>query len=159
LRLLCGGAQLYAVTDGDDVVELDDRRGRRRVLAHEPNVWSLFSDGAALFVARKDEVVQLLPTRRRYPLAGRPAAAAATAHKLYVATREGPLWEIDRQSAAARDLGLGGWWGTLALAATAGRLYAVTQSGKLWEIDPGARTKTVWQMSGWEGALALAVRR
>jgi len=88
-----------------------------------------------------------------------PRALAADGTIVYAATREGPLWSYDFASGQQRDLGMGGWWGTLALAADGGNLFAVTQAGKLWHIDAARSVKTIIAMSGWEAALALAVSR
>jgi len=80
-----------------------------------------------------------------------------------VATKAGPLLELDRKSGATRDLGLGDWWGTVALAWSDGALYAVTVAGKLWRIDParpdGTAAKTIVAMDGFQGAIDLAVVR
>jgi len=76
-----------------------------------------------------------------------------------VATKAGPLLELDRASGAVRDLGLGDWWGTVALAWSDGALYAVTVAGKLWRIDPARNEKTIVAMDGWQGAIDLAVLR
>jgi hypothetical protein len=141
------------------LVEIDRRSGRRRVLAPAvPHARLLAADGAAIFIEREGAIEEAT-TPRRWKVTGRAIALTAADGKLYVATKEGPLWEIDRASGAARDLGLGGWWGTIALAAGGGKLYAVTQAGKLWEVDPAAHTKTILTMSGWESALSLALVR
>ncbi len=86
-------------------------------------------------------------------------ALAADGAIVYAATREGPLWRFDFERGVERDLGMGGWWGTLALAVDGSGLYAVTQAGKLWHLDPEKSVKTIIAMSGWEAALALAVSR
>ena len=96
---------------------------------------------------------------RRWKVAGRPIALAAADGRLYVATKEGPLWQIDRKSGQQTDLQLGDWWGTLALAAGGGQLWAVTVAGKLWHIDPARRQKTIVAMDGWQGAIDLSVLR
>ena len=81
------------------------------------------------------------------------------AGKLWIATKDGPLLEIDRATSAQRDLGLGNWFGTLGLAYAEGALFAVTVAGKLWRIDPQRREKTIVSMDGWQGAIDLAVLR
>jgi hypothetical protein len=124
-----------------------------------PAARHLAADGADLFVSTDGFIVQP-NTGRRWPVPGHVIALAAAAGKLYAATKEGPLFELDRKSGQLRPLGLGDWWGTLALAATPeAQLYAVTVSGKLWHIDPVARTKTIVSMDGWQSALDLAVLR
>jgi hypothetical protein len=153
-----GGDQLLAVTAGGDAVTIDRRSGKRTARGARLGHF-IASDRGALFAVRDQQIVELAPTVAAWPVPGRPIALAAADGKLYVATHEGPLYEIDRGSGARRDLGLGGWWGTLALAAGGGKLYAVTVAGKLWEIDPRAGTKTILAMSGWESALSLSLLR
>ena len=122
---------------------------------------SLARADAALYILMRDGHLARVQGERTEPVhvPGTVRAFAVDGAKLYAATREGPLWELDLVTKKTRDLGLGGWWSTLALAAAGGKLYAATQAGKLWEIDPAAGTKKIVQMSGWEGALSLAIAR
>jgi hypothetical protein len=137
------GGRVAVLADGR-AEELDGTRWTRLNAGRETTIF---------LTAPKPEWRKLVPgTIRAF-------AVTADGDTLYAATREGPLWEVKLATGARRDLGLGGWWGTLALAAAPGKLYAVTQAGKLWEIDPTAGTKQIVQMSGWEGALALAAAR
>jgi hypothetical protein len=155
VRALAGcGSHLYAAVDGE-VVEITLPSGRRRSLARLTNPGPLACDGDAVLVAHDQAVEQL--GGPRWPAPGRALALAAGGGRVFVATREGPLWQIDRASARRRDLGLGGWWGTRALATDGTRVYAATQAGKLWEIDVARLQKTIVSMSGWEAALALAI--
>ena len=67
--------------------------------------------------------------------------------------------QIDRKTGAEVQLGMGDWWGTLALAFDDEKLYAVTVAGKLWQIDPQRRDKTIVAMDGLQGAIDLSVLR
>jgi hypothetical protein len=159
IRALAGGTKLFAWDKKSFITEVDVKRGRQRTIAQVPNVVALAADGDAVFVAH-DRVIEEPLAKRSFSLPGRPLALAACRDRLYVATREGPLWEIVRGDGARRDLGLGGWWGTLALTCDGSRLYAVTQAGKVWAVDPGPpAVKTIVAMSGWEAALSLVIRR
>lgn len=154
---LAGGELLWGRTD-TGVVQIDVRSGKRAVVVALARVHRLAADGAALF-AEADGVVVEAGSDRRWKLTGRPIALAAGDGKLWAATKEGALWEIDRTSGAQRDLALGDWWGTLALAYADHALYAVTVAGKLWKIDPQRREKTIVSMDGWQGAIDLSVLR
>ncbi|MDB4967156.1 MAG: hypothetical protein JWN44_2845 [Myxococcales bacterium] len=157
LRALAGGALVWGATDAA-VVSIDPKSGARATLATVPRLHRITAAGAALF-AEADGVILEVGMPRRWKVNGRPVALAAGAGKLWVATKEGPLWEIDCTSGGQRDLKLGDWWGTLALAYGDGGLYAVTVAGKLWRIDPQGRTKTIVAMDGWQGAIDLSVLR
>jgi hypothetical protein len=154
---LTGGELLWGRTD-KGVVQIDAATGKRAAVVELPRVHRLAADGSALF-AEADGVVVEVGTDRRWKLAGRPIALAAGDGKLWAATKEGPLWEVDRTAGTQRDLALGDWWGTLALAYTDHALYAVTVAGKLWKIDPQRREKTIVSMDGWQGAIDLSVLR
>jgi hypothetical protein len=156
--LAAGGATLWGRTRGA-LVQIDARSGRRANVLELADIHLVAADGAAAFAEAHGVIVEV-GTDRRWKVAGRPIALAAGAGKLWIATKEGPLWEIDRQSGAQRDLALGDWWGTVALAhGGGGQLYAVTVAGKLWHIDPASRQKTIVAMDGWQGAIDLAVLR
>ena len=157
VRALAGGATLWARTDGA-VVQIDPKSGKRATLLELARVHRLAADGASVF-AEADGVVVEVGVDRRWKAAGHPIALAAGDGKLWLATKEGPLWEIDRTSGQQRDLQLGDWWGTLALAYADHALYAVTVAGKLWRIDPARREKTIVAMDGWQGAIDLSVLR
>ena len=157
LRALAGGAALWGLSD-NAVVQIDLRRGTRATLLSLPRLHRLAADGASVF-AEADGTVVEVGSDRRWRIAGRPIALAAGNGRLYVATKEGPLWQIDRQSGQQLDLQLGDWWGTLALAVADGQLWAVTVAGKLWRIDPARRQKTIVAMDGWQGAIDLSVLR
>ncbi len=154
---LAGGTSLWART-GASVVQIDAATGKRAVVLELPRLHRLAADGAAVF-AEADGVVVEVGSDRRWKIAGRPIALAAGDGKLWVATKEGPLWEVDRTFGTQRDLALGDWWGTLALAYGDHALYAVTVAGKLWRIDPQRREKTIVAMDGWQGAIDLSVLR
>lgn len=157
VRAITGGASLWARTDGA-VVQIDVKSGKRAVLLELPRLHRLATDGAALF-AEADGTVVTVGGDRRWKVDGHPIALAAGDGKLWAATKEGGLWEIDRASGAQRDLELGQWWGTLGLAYADHALYAVTVAGKLWRIDPRKREKTIVAMDGWQGAIDLSVLR
>ena len=141
-RVACG-ENLFAAT-ANEVKQLSPVK---RSLGKLPAVGRLACDGATAIVEHHDLVVEL-PSKREHKVPGHPVALAAGDGKIYVATREGALYEISRETGARRDLGLGGWWGTLALAFAHGKLYAVTQAGKIWEIDPRTPAKTIVSMGG-----------
>ena len=142
------GAQAIAATPDGVAVRTGDR-----VRVFDGKSWRTLArgEGRDLFPASPPPSVQ-----SKVP--GTIRASVIDGGKLYAATREGPLWEVDVASGARRNLGLGGWWGTIALGAAGGKLYAVTITGKVWEIDPAAGTKTIVQMAGWENAIAIAAR-
>ena len=153
VSLAACGAREYGIS-GDSVWSLT--AGRRVELAKIRHAWFVVCDGDAVLVLH-DRVVEQVGAGRSWSFVGRPLALAASAGQLFVATTEGPLWQIDRQSGRRRDLGLGGWWGTLALAAEGTHLYAATQSGKIWSIDFAAVQKEALQMGGWEATLAMTI--
>ncbi len=160
VKALAGGRALWALV-GDGAVRIDVSSGQRERVVTLPRAHRLAVDraGDALFV-EADGVIVEAGTSRSWRVPGRPIALAAAAGKLWIATKEGPLFEIDRATASQRDLGLGNWFGTLGLAATAdGQLFAVTVAGKLWRIDPQRREKTIVSMDGWQGAIDIAVLR
>jgi len=156
-RALAGGAALWS-RSAAGVSRVDLRTGKRTLALVEPRAHLLAADGDDAFCERDGEIVQV-GTARAWKVAGRPIAMAAGGGKLYVATKAGPLVEVDRATGAQRDLGLGEWWGTLGLAFHDGALYAVTIAGKLWRIDPARREKTIVAMDGWQGAIDLSVLR
>src|SRR5439155_5762336 len=121
------------------------KSGARTPVATFPRLHGLAADGAGVF-AEVDGEIREPGTQNVWKITGRAIAVAAGDGKLWVATRAGPLWEIDRKSGAQRDLQLGDWWGTLGLAWSDGALYAVTVAGKLWRIDPARRQKTIVAM-------------
>lgn len=157
LRALAGGATLWARSDGA-VVQIDAKSGKRATLLELARVHRLAADGASVF-AEADGVVLEVGSDRRWKVPGRPIALAAGDGKLWLATKEGPLWEIDRHSGRERQLALGDWWGTIALAFGGHALYAVTVAGKLWRIDPVQAQKTIVAMDGWQRAIDLSVLR
>ena len=157
VRALAGGAALWGLTDAG-VVTIDLASGKQVLALVAPHAHLIAADGSDAF-AEVDGRIGKIGAELRCKVAGRPIALAAGDGKLFVATREGPLWEVDRDSCRARDLGLGGWWGTLALAWADDGLYAVTVAGKLWRIDPARRQKTIVAMDGWQGAIDLSVLR
>ncbi|MGZ3408412.1 MAG: hypothetical protein ACXVAN_18305, partial [Polyangia bacterium] len=158
VRALAGGAGLWGLTAAG-VVRIDLVSGAQVLALVAPHAHLVAADGPEVF-AEVDGHVGKVGTELRCPVAGRPIALAAGDGTLFVATKEGPLWAIDRASCRARDLGLGDWWGTLALAwGDDHALYAVTVSGKLWRIDPARRQKTIVAMDGWQGAIDLSVLR
>jgi hypothetical protein len=160
LELAACGERVYLAAPAR-VDELELRTGKRR-LVRDGARFHLLCGGEQLLLERGGEIEPASGGAhgRAWRVPGRhPRALAAHGDKIYAATREGPLWELAPLGAAPRDLGMGGWWGTLALAADGSGLYAVTQAGKLWHIDPEHSVKTIIAMSGWEAALALAVSR
>jgi len=154
-------ARLYLAT-ADRADQLDLRTGKRENLMKRADGVHLLCGGDQLYYVHEG-IIQSLAGPGGWPgwvVPGRHVRAlAANGAQVFVATREGPLWSFDFTRGEQRDLGMGGWWGTLALAADGSGLYAVTQAGKLWHIDPAKSVKTIIAMSGWEGALALAVSR
>ncbi|HEX9102479.1 MAG TPA: hypothetical protein VF997_09755, partial [Polyangia bacterium] len=157
VRALAGGAELWA-RDVAGVSRVDLRTGKLTLALVEPNAHLVAADGKDAFCERDGEIVQI-GTSRTWKVAGRPIAMAAGDGKLYVATKAGPLVEIDRASGAQRTLPLGDWWGTIALAWGEHALFAVTVAGKLWRIDPNRGEKTIVAMDGWQGAIDLSVLR
>jgi outer membrane protein assembly factor BamB len=155
---LAGGNAFLWMRTATSVVRVDLASGKRATVLELSRVHRIAADGDALF-AEADGVIVEAGTDRKWKIAGHPIALAAGDGKLYVATKEGPLWEVDRADGKQRDLQLGDWWGTLALAYGDHGLYAVTVAGKLWHIDPQRREKTVVAMDGWQGAIDLAVLR
>jgi hypothetical protein len=163
VRALAGGPhQLWAINRAG-VVRIDPRRGQPTVELVDPHVHRLAVDGDEAF-AEIDGVIVQVGTPRRWKVPGRPIALAAGNGRLWAATKEGPLFQVDRQSGEVKKLeGIGDWWTTLALACSEGQLYAVTLSGKVWRIDPGSGAsrpeKTIVAMDGWQGTIDLAVLR
>jgi hypothetical protein len=156
--LAAGSHQLWAINRAG-VVRIDARRGQPIVALVDPHVHRLAVDQEDAF-AETDGVIVQVGTAQRWKVPGRPIALAAGNGKLWAATREGPLYEIDRASGAVRKLeGIGDWWTTLALAFSDGQLYAVTLSGKVWRIDPLKPEKTIVAMDGWQRTIDLAVLR
>ena len=134
VRALAGGAMLWARSDGA-VVQIDLRSGKRAIV--------LRAGARASHRRRRRQRLRRVRRRRargrhRAPLegAGQPIALAAGDGKLWLATKAGPLVEVDRATGRERNLPLGDWWGTIALAYADHALYAVTVAGKLWRIDP-----------------------
>lgn len=159
VKAVAGGAALYALA-ADGAERVDIASGRRQRVVTMPHAHRLAVDagGDALFV-EADGVVVEAGTARSWRVPGRPIALAAGAGKLWIATKDGPLLELDRATSVQRDLGLGNWFGTLGLAFAEGQLWAVTVAGKLWRIDPQRREKTIVSMDGWQGAIDIAVLR
>ena len=156
-RALAGGERLWLL-DGAGVGELDPKTGARTPLLVNAHAHLLAADGAAGFAEDQGTILEI-GTPRMWHVAGRPIAMTAGDGKLYVATKAGPLVEIDRRTGTQRVLPVGDWWGTLALAWGGHALYAVTVAGKLWRIDPGKNQKTIVAMDGWQGAIDLSVLR
>jgi hypothetical protein len=157
LRALAGGTELWGLV-ADGAVRIDLASGRQERVVTLARAHRLAADGGALFV-EADGVIVEAGTPHQWRVPGRPIALAAAAGKLWVATKEGPLWELDLATGSRRELGLGDWWGTLGLVAADGQLWAVTVAGKLWRIDPVRHEKTILSMDGWQGAVDLAVLR
>jgi outer membrane protein assembly factor BamB len=157
VRALAGGAELWALTAAG-VSRVDLKTGALTVALVEPHAHRVAADGADAFCEHDGAIVQI-GTSHTWKIAGRPIALAAGDGKLYVATKEGPLWEVDRATGKQANLGLGDWWGTIALTYGEHALYAVTVAGKLWKIDPQRRQKTIVAMDGYQGAVDLAVLR
>src|SRR5258706_7225067 len=86
---------------------------------------SLARADSALYILTRDGHLARVQGEHTEPVRvpGTVRAFAVDGAKLYAATREGPLWELDLVTKKTRDLGMGGWWGTLALAAAGGKLY------------------------------------
>lgn len=154
------GTRLCGATDTGDVVQIDLATGKRTTLAHWPRLGRIAADGEAL-LAEHDGVIEEVGVRpiRNWKLTGHVLAMTAVDDHVFAATREGPLWQLDRTSGRTRELGFGSWFGTLALAADGTRLYVVTQSGKLWQLDFAKHEKSALAMGGWEAAVGLAVSR
>jgi hypothetical protein len=155
---LAGGDTALWARTANAVVRIDLANGKRTTVLELPRLHRIAAEGASVF-AEADGVVVEVGTDRKWKVAGRPIALAAGDGKLYVATKEGPLWEVDRATSQQRNLGLGDWWGTIALAYSDHALFAVTVAGKLWRIDPQQRQKTIVAMDGYQGAIDLAVLR
>ncbi len=112
--------------------------------------------GESMVVEQKGSV---LDGDRKFPVQGHPIALALTEKRIYVATKEGPLWIIDRATGMQRELVFGNWWNVIDMSAYEDRLYIITSSGKLWEIAPDVPEKHALAMSGWESAYTIAVLR
>jgi hypothetical protein len=156
-RALAGGARLW-VLGGSGIDEVDPKRGARTPLLMNAHAQLLTADGTAVFDEDQGTILES-GTPNTWHVEGRPIAMAAGDGKIFVATKAGPLVEIDRASGKQRILPLGDWWGTLALAFGDHALYAVTVAGKLWRIDPVRNEKTIVAMDGWQGAIDLSVLR
>jgi hypothetical protein len=158
--LAAPGTRLCGASDGGEVVQIDVATGKRLTLAHWPRLGRVAADGEALLAEHDGliEEVGVTPVRN-WKFVGHVLAMAAVDGHVFAATREGPLWQLDRATGRVRDLGFGSWFGTLALAAEGTRLYVVTQSGKLWQLDFAKGEKTALAMGGWEAAVGLAVSR
>ncbi|MGZ3407915.1 MAG: hypothetical protein ACXVAN_15800 [Polyangia bacterium] len=157
VRALAGGASLWALSAAG-VSRIDLKSGALTLALVEPHAHLVAAAGDAAFAEHDGAIVEI-GSARTWKLPGRPIALAAGDGKLWAATKEGPLYELDRASGARRELGLGDWWGTVALAYADHALYAVTVAGKLWRIDPARRQKTIVAMDGWQGAIDLSVLR
>ncbi|HEY2745321.1 MAG TPA: hypothetical protein VGL86_11880 [Polyangia bacterium] len=157
VRALAGGASLWTL-DAGGVSEVELTRGRRNLILIDGHVHLIAADGAAVFDEDEGTILQI-GTPNLWHVDGRPIAMAAGDGKLYVATKAGPLVEIDRPTSKQHILPIGDWWGTLALAYGDHALYAVTVAGKLWRIDPRKGEKTIVAMDGWQGAIDLSVLR
>jgi hypothetical protein len=165
-RALAAGDGLWTLSPAG-VSRVDLRSGTLTLALVAPHARLLAADGPDAFTEVDGELVQIgappAAAVRRWKVAGRAIALAAGGGKLYVATKAGPLLELDRATGTTRDLGLGDWWGTVALAWADGALYAVTVAGKLWRIDParpdGKAAKTIVAMDGFQGAIDLSVLR
>jgi hypothetical protein len=157
VQLAAAGGKLYALTSAHELVELDDGAGKRTPVAKWPHGGFLAGDGDALIGVHDGQIEQ--QGGGSWKLTGQPVAVTACGGKVFVATKEGPLWQLDRATGRQRDLGMGSWWATLALACQGTHLYAATQSGKLWDIDYAATTKTAIAMDGWQNTVAIAVAK
>jgi hypothetical protein len=158
VQVASAGGKLYGLTHEHELVEIDDGSGKRTSVAKWPHGGFLAGDGDALIQVHEGKVEQL--GAGSWKLTGTPVAVAACNGRVFVATKEGPLWQLDRASGRQRDLGMGSWWGTLALACEGTHVYAATQAGKLWDIDiASSPTKTALAMDGWQGTVALAVTK
>ena len=155
---LAGGDAILWGRTATSIVTIDLATGKRTTVLELPRLHRIAADGASVF-AEADGLIVEVGSDRKWKIAGRPVALAAGDGKLFVATKEGPLWEVDRTTGTQRNLGLGDWWGTIALAFGDHALYAVTVAGKLWKIDPQRREKTIVAMDGFQGAIDLAVLR
>ncbi len=156
-RALAGGERLWLLDDAG-VDEVDPKRGVRTLLLINGAAHLLAADGPAVFVEDEGTILEI-GTPNLWHVDGKPIAMAAGDGKIWLATKAGPLVEIDRNSGRQRALPLGDWWGTLALAFGGHTLYAVTVAGKLWRIDPAKDEKTIVAMDGWQGAIGLSVLR
>jgi hypothetical protein len=152
VQLGAAAGALYGLTRAHALVTIDEQTGKRTPVATWPRS-GLLAGGVGIH----DGVVEVLgDATRKWPVTGTPIAAAATGERVFFATREGPLWQVDLATGRKRDLGLGSWWGALAMAAQGTHVYVATQSGKLWDIDIAAGTKTAVAMEGWQNTIALA---
>ena len=156
-RALAGGARLWLLDDAG-VDEVDPKRGTRTPLLMNSSAHLLAADGPAVFSEDQGTILEI-GTPNLWYVDGKPIAMAAGDGKIWVATKAGPLVEIDRESGRHRALPLGDWFGTVALAYGDHALYAVTVVGKLWRIDPAKNGKTIVAMDGWQGAIDLSVLR
>lgn len=157
VQLAVAGGKLFGLTAEHALVEINPMSGERRELEKWPHGGLLVSDGTQPVGIHDGKVT--LPGGKQMALAGRPVAAGGGDGHVFVATKEGPLWQFDTASGRSRKLGLGDWWGALALAVDGPKLYVATQSGKLWEIDYGKVEKSALAMDGWQGAIGMAVSK
>jgi hypothetical protein len=157
VQLASADGKLYGLTAEHALVEIDPMSGARKELEKWEHGGFLVSDGTQAVGIHDNGVTPV--GKRPIPLAGRPVAAGGGEGRVFVATKEGPLWQFDVATQRSRKLGLGDWWGALAIAVEGHKLYVATQSGKLWEIDYGALTKNALAMDGWQGAVALSVSK
>ena len=166
------GGRLAAVTASDDVVAIDPASGNREPLGHVAQAGPLATDGDVVLIAHGREVTQVGGSwgpdegrggQRPYKckLSGRPIALAASDGRVFAATKEGPLVQLDRATGRTRDLGGGAWFNVLAMQATATRLYVLTTSGKVWAIDftQDPPKKQALAFDGWQMAIGLVVSR
>jgi len=158
VQLAAAGGKLWGLTAEHALVEIDPSSGERKELEKWPHGGLLVSDGTQAVGIHDGNVTAL--GGKPIALPGRPVAAGGGEGHVFVATKEGPLWQFDLASGRSRKLpGLGDWWGALAIAVDGQKLYVPTQSGKLWEIDYGKVEKTALAMDGWQGAVAAAVSK
>ncbi len=153
------GARVAAVTDDDDVIAIDPASGKREPLGHVAQAGPLATDGNVVLIGHGREVTQL--GGPSWKLGGRPIALAASDGRVFAATKEGPLYQLDRATGRTRDLGGGAWFNVLAMQATATRLYVLTTSGKVWAIDftEEPPRKQALAFDGWQMAIGLVVSR
>jgi hypothetical protein len=157
VQLASAGGKLFGLTDAHSLVEINPTSGERRELEKWEHGGLLVSDGVQPVGIHDGNVT--LPGGKRMPLTGRPVAAGGGGGHVFVATKEGPLWQFDTASGRSRKLGLGDWWGALAIAVDGQKLFVATQSGKLWEIDYGKLEKNALAMDGWQAAIGMAVSK
>jgi hypothetical protein len=159
-ELIAVGARLCATDGADEVVDIDLKTGKRKLLAKFSKLGFLAADGDTLYASHDKSIDQVgADPPVSWTLPAHPIVLAAAAGNVFAATHEGPLYLIERATGRQRDLGMGGWFNTLALAADAAHLYAVTTSGKVWEIDFAQSKKNALAIDGWQMAIALVISR